>query len=137
MSTDWIALAERSEFLRRLFPESPPLQGVRLFEVGFHEDGSRVMLRFDLNAFPQKPPPKWVHGEANTVQVRLVGVDVQELEMRGWTTLNLADIRLQPSSGSRVVLSAQAEGFFLRCSVSGLYVEQVSAYQQERAEGAS
>ncbi|SEK79601.1 Immunity protein 50 [Stigmatella aurantiaca] len=130
MSTDWIALAARSEFLRRLFPESPPLQGVRILEVGFHEDGSRVMLRFNLNAFPRNPPRKWAHADDNTVQVRLAGLEVEELEMRGWTTLNLADIRLEPSSGSRVVLSARAEGFFLRCSVSSLYIEQVSAYQQ-------
>lgn len=125
---DWIDLIGRAEFLRQLFPQAPSLQGLRLFEVDLHQDGPRVLLRFDLRAFPEHPPAKWVKDQANRVQVRLLGVGVRALEVRGWTANNIVDIEVAaaPPTGRRFV--ARGAGFSLEAVFEHLELTGVSAY---------
>lgn len=124
---DWIDLIGRAEFLRQLFPQAPSLQGLRLFEVNLHQDGPRVLLRFDLKAFPEHPPAKWVK-EANRVQVRLLGVGVQSLQIQGWTANNIVDLEVEAASPKGRRFVARGAGFSLEAVFDSLELTGVSAY---------
>ncbi|WP_434385794.1 Imm50 family immunity protein [Melittangium boletus] len=125
---DWIDVLDRPVFLRTLFPVAPPLRKVRIFELRLHQDGPRVMLRFDLNDFPAEPPEKWVAAKANTAQVTLGCTGVRDLEIQGWTVDNLADIEMVREAPGRLSLSAVAPGFLLKAHCQVIWTDSVSGY---------
>ncbi|WP_394845131.1 immunity 50 family protein [Pendulispora brunnea] len=125
---DWIDSIGQSEFLRKLFPAAPILRGVRLHELTFHQDGPRVLIRFDLNDFPCEPPSKWIQARANRVQVRLLAVGVRELELRGWSSNNIVDFDFSPHSKG-ILLTAQGRELYMRAAVDHLTADGISAYQ--------
>ena len=127
---DWIDLISRAEFLRRLFPTAPSLTGIRVHEVSLHQDGPRVVIRFDLNDFPKQPPAKWA--AFNKVQVKLTGIGVNDWEMRGFTTDNISDISIESAGGAEFTVTAKGEDFFLRGSFDFLFLDSASAYRNER-----
>ncbi len=63
-----------------------------MHEVRTGQDGPTVLLRFDLNQFPDNPPPKWRARGGNTVQVNLICTDVHKFELHGWTTDNIGEL---------------------------------------------
>ncbi|MCY1019273.1 Imm50 family immunity protein [Pyxidicoccus sp. MSG2] len=126
---DWIDSIERAVFLRSLFPEAPSLHGVRVLELGLHQDGPRVLIRFDLNEFPARPPAKWGQSQANRVQLRLMGIGVRRLEVRGWSANSIVDIEVTPATSDGVGLVARGEGFSLEAVFDHLSLDGVSAYQ--------
>lgn len=125
---DWIDLIGSTEFLRKLFPKAPSLHDVRVFEIGLHQDGPRVLIRFDLNEFPAEPPAKWVHSRANRVQIRLMAIGVRELEIRGWSANNIVDIEVAAASPDGVRVVAQGDGFCLNGHFDHVITDGVSAY---------
>ncbi|MDP2269636.1 MAG: Imm50 family immunity protein [Archangium sp.] len=130
---DWIDSVGSAEFLRKLFPKAPSLHRVRILEVDLHQDGPRVLVRLDLNEFPEQAPDKWVQSNANKVQVRLMGVGVQDLEVRGWSANNIADIEILASGPDGVRFIATGAGFQLKGVFEHLAVDSVSAYTDPAA----
>ena len=133
--SSWIDTLDDNHFLRTLFPaEAPALDPIRLHEVQLHQDGPAVSLRFDLQAYPQQPPAKWQTARSNTVQVRLVGIGVREMAIRGWSRNNVGRLVLNgPVNG--IVVEFDAAG----CRISGVFdrlrVDSVSAYRDAHREG--
>jgi hypothetical protein len=125
---DWIDLVGSAEFLRKLFPTAPSLHGVRVLEVDLHQDGPRALVRFDLNEFPEQPPAKWRQSHANKVQVRIMGIGVRELEVRGWSTNNIVDIEIGPADPDGFRLVAEGAGFHFSGVFENLVLDSVSAY---------
>jgi hypothetical protein len=125
---DWIDLVGSAEFLRKLFPEAPSLHGVRVLEVSLHQDGPRALIRFDLNEFPKQPPAKWMQSRANRVQIRLMGIGVRDMEIRGWSANDVADIEVAAASPDGLRLVAQGEGFYLKGVFEHVAIDGVSAY---------
>ncbi len=126
---NWVDLLDRAEFLRILFAEAPSLHLVRVFEIDLHQDGPRVHVTFELNEFPEKPPPKWLKWGANQVQVRLMGVGVRDLELRGWTANNIATIEIVSGTPDGVLFTATGVGFQFRGVFDQIFVDNVTAYQ--------
>ncbi|WP_395852771.1 Imm50 family immunity protein [Cystobacter fuscus] len=124
----WIDLLDRAEFLRKLYPSAPSLREVRVFEVGLRNDGPVVNIRFNLNEFPAAPPTKWIQACANTVQVRLMCVGVLGLEVQGWPSNLIADIDIERSEKTGLILTASAEGFRFKGVFEFISVDAVSAY---------
>lgn len=128
MDSDWIDRIDNAEFLRTLFPKAPLLRGVRVLEVGLHQDGPRVLFRFDLNEFPLQPPAKWKESHANKVQIRMMGVGIHELEVQGWSTNNIVDIEIGAGEARGVRFVAQGAGFRVSSLFERLILDGVSAY---------
>ncbi|MFY0575471.1 Imm50 family immunity protein [Cystobacter fuscus] len=128
---DWIDSIGGAEFLRKLFSQPPSLHGVRVIDFGLQQDGPRVLISFDLNEYPDEPPAKWVQAQANRVQIRLMGIGVRELELRGWSANNIADIKVTAAAPDAVALICHGDGFFLKAIFDHLAIDRVSAYRDE------
>jgi hypothetical protein len=129
----WTEVLEGAEFLRKLFPEPPSLEGVRIFSIALNQDGPTVLLGFDLKEFPAQPPPKWVEAEANRVQLKLMAIGVRQLEIHGWTANNIAQVEIAAVSGGGVRIQAVAEGFSFLGLFDHLRLDTLSAYTSTEA----
>jgi hypothetical protein len=107
--------------------------GVRVLEVSLHQDGPRALIRFDLNEFPKQPPAKWMQSRANRVQIRLMGIGVRDMEIRGWSANDVADINVAAASPDGLRLVAQGEGFYLKGVFEHVAIDGVSAYRDAAA----
>ncbi|MEI7378206.1 Imm50 family immunity protein [Dickeya chrysanthemi] len=108
--------------------ERPCLNNVDLHEVLFHRDGPKVVLRFNLDSYPLKPPKKWVLNKYNTVQLQLSCIDVKDVSLSGWVeTKYLSSISIFKSDGL-INVCVKSEPFSLNIVSSFLDVSSVTAY---------
>lgn len=114
--------------MRKLFPKAPSLHCARVFEVVLHQDGPRALIRFDLNEFPEQPPTKWMQSHANKVQVRLMCIGIRELEIRGWSANNIADIEILAAGSDGVRIVVDGAGFHFEAIFEHVAIDSVSAY---------
>src|SRR4051812_4684244 len=63
----WIDFLDNPESVNHIFESTPPLEKVQVIELLYHQDGPRVMIRFDISSFPDKPPEKWILNGYNRV----------------------------------------------------------------------
>jgi hypothetical protein len=127
----WIKLLDNSHFLETLFPNAPPaLSCIRVHGVQFHQDGPVLLIDFDLNSYPKSPPAKWLSGEFNTVQVRLMGIDIRELTMTGWSTNNVGRLEFARDE-DRTTVKFDAPGCSLQVDAMFVRVDRVSAYHND------
>lgn len=127
----WLEHVDESIFLRQLYPEvDPDLSCVRLHELQLHQDGPRVILRFDLTEFPSAPPPKWRAAQSNIVQVRLMGIGVAAIRIAGWAANNLGSMRIE-RGGSGIDIEFSSAECRAIATVEHLRVDSVSAYRAE------
>ncbi|MFO1052187.1 MAG: Imm50 family immunity protein [Planctomycetota bacterium] len=123
----WINSIDNSEFLRRLFPEDPPLEAVGLHRVQLKHDGPIALFDFDLSDYPTNPPQRWVEAGANTVRVCLMGIGIRLFDMRGWSTNNIGRLEIDSSSGARILFrSAECQ---IAASFEFLRIDSVNAYR--------
>jgi len=54
-----------------------------MFEVKMNREGPVLELRADLARFPDNPPKRW-HKEANTTQLQVDTIGVEELNIQGF-----------------------------------------------------
>jgi len=129
----WLHIVDNNTFLVQLFPTAePPLRSIRLHEVVFHQDGPRVLFRFDLNTFPEHSPSKWAAAGANTVQVRLMAVGIDAIGMNGWATNNVGELRMTPRQPG-VSLEFSAPFCHIVAQFAHIRVDSVTAYTSESA----
>jgi hypothetical protein len=93
-----------------------------------------VSLRFDLNKYPAHPPAKWHAAKGNTVQVRLVGVGVQEFTLRGWTSNNIGCLALDEQVNG-IVAKFESVECRMTAAFDNLRVDSVTAYRDESGSG--
>jgi hypothetical protein len=91
--TIWFDVLDDARGIRAIYgDDAPPLEAVVLHEITLHRDGPRVVLRFDLPAFPSRPPEKWVSQGCNVVQVQLLLSGVESVSIQGLSTHSVVDI---------------------------------------------
>jgi hypothetical protein len=124
----WYDLAQNPEALLSLFPEHHDLDKISLFSVDLYREGPVIRFRFDVNAFPDSPPRRWIK-EANRVQITVDFFDVTKLSLSGWSVVNACELAVRRGE-LRHLVKAKGEhcsiafesGFFRIGSVSG-YVD--------------
>lgn len=98
--SNWTDTLLNPEKFKHIFRgEAMSLDAIELHEVLLHRDGPRVTLRFDLDGYPQDPPPKWAAQGCNRVQVQLTLIGVKSLSIQGWSTACTMDLSLVSSEG--------------------------------------
>lgn len=129
--TNWTDLVLDAAPVRSIFgPKPPTLEGISLHEIILHRDGPRVLLRFDLHDFPVRPPEKWFAAGFNRVQIRLLALDVQELEIAGLQSNVQVDLSVK-KDGPLVRLHADNGAVRFDIGAAALIVENISAYREE------
>lgn len=125
--TMWIELLENDKAIKHIFKKSPQLTGVKLYEINVREVEPQLILRLDLNEYPESPPKKWERIKANTVQIKLGLSEVSDLVMANWSVDNIVDIKFTPS-GSGFLLQIDGSCNF-SCKAQHITLNDISAYQ--------
>jgi hypothetical protein len=124
----WIDLVEGSEFVRELFPNSPPsLMGICLHEIQLHRDGPEIVLRFDLSQFPDQLPKKWRGRSGNRLQMKFLGSGVTSLLIDGWVLNCVGDLHLERSESGRV-MRLETDCVKIKVSCGHVFVDNVNMY---------
>ena len=122
---DWNKYTLNPRVLLGYFDSAPSLQHVQLHRVSLSRDGPVAEIVFDVGEFPQKPSPRWPAG-ANTCQITLHAIGLEEVELTQWGTGISGTIDVRRVEGG-VEISFTGEGKFrFRCSQ--LAVSSVSGY---------
>lgn len=126
----WIALLHNPEGINAIYLQDPPdLRGVRIHEVSLQAEGPTLNLRFDLPAYPDHPPRKWLAQKYNTVQVELSFGGLKSISLSGFGTDVSADVSL--TGEGEVNVKATSPGFHLQANAMTVFVSRLSAYANE------
>jgi hypothetical protein len=126
----WTAHVQQSQGILEAFQgQTPDLDEVEIREVVV-EDLRAVRLRFDLGAFPEQPPAKWVAGEANVAQVDLGLGDLSHLAITGALGPAIGTITIGGESPSAVEINAVAGTFRVEAVGAFAWIRRFSAYKK-------
>ncbi|MGQ4727104.1 Imm50 family immunity protein [Streptomyces sp. Ju416(a)] len=126
----WITLLNNPEGINAIYLQDPPdLHGVRIHEVSLQVEGPTLKLRFDLPAYPDHPPRKWLAQKYNTVQVELSFGGLKSISLSGFGTDISADVSLTGEDGVNV--KATSAGVHLQANATTAFVSKLSAYANE------
>ena len=128
---NWTQLLKNPEAIAQIFGSAPSLEQVKIAEIVFHEDGPRLLLRFDVTTFPTNPPEKWLKGGFNQAQLRLMCLGVRSVTQRGWGTTNRVDIDLSVDEPNRIRLITRNGQLQLDALFDILVVDGVTAYRND------
>ncbi len=128
---DWADVVLNAVSVKAIFgSDLPALDGVSIHEIVLHRDGPRVLLRFDLKAFPARPPAKWVAAGFNRVQVRLLAVGVHGLQITGLQSNIHVDIQIS-MEGSMIRMHGDNGTFRFDVVTESVIVDGISAYRDD------
>jgi hypothetical protein len=122
----WIEYLDNSQPIRAIFGEElPSLNSFALKEVLYDVQKKSLKLIGDLSLYPDTPPPKWVKGKFNCVQITLELWNVKFFKIGELGALDLIDLNIDKCGDS------------ITCNTnSGLYCEaeifdllNIGAYQ--------
>jgi hypothetical protein len=123
----WVQLVENPETITSIFEQFPVLDQVRILEIQLLQDGPVVSLRINLNEFPTSPPPKWLAGQVNRVQIQLSLIGIRDIQIAGWCTDNIGNLDISRYDGGLLVVLDSA-ACKLRCEAEFIHVQKISAY---------
>jgi hypothetical protein len=123
----WTELLRNAKPIEFVYSVTPPLKGVRMYEIRLHQDGPCISLRFDLSQFPDPPPQKWSEGHFNTAQLTLVLIDVRDVQIDGWGLDNIGDIDLKEANAG-VQFSFTSSSSRVLCHAQFVDIEKLSGY---------
>lgn len=127
---NWVDLLQNALPINAIFgKELPALNNVSVHEIDVKRDGPTVLLRFDLDAFPDCPPVKWKIAGFNRVQVRLLAIGVNELQITGLQPNIYIDIHIV-MDGSLIRVQGDNGKFRFDLLTEILVVDGISAYRE-------
>ena len=129
----WISACDNPRALERLYGSTEGLESVDLHEVVLHRDGPRLVLRFDLPRFPDRPvPPRWSPA-ANVLQAEVSFWGVADLRLAGWTPGGRG-VLAATTAGNENQVTFTSEGVELRANFRTAHLDGLSAYTNEERE---
>lgn len=129
--TTWLDALDDDRGVRAIYGNKiPPLGPVKIHEVSMHNEGPRVMLRFDLTDYPENPPKKWVDQGFNVVQVQLMLVGILDFSLQGWSHDSTIDLSLK-KEGKVVRVAGFAESIRMIIISEAALITSISAYRIE------
>jgi hypothetical protein len=120
-------IAMNPEIIRAFYPNGPCLDKIVLHEVTLICDGPVLRFRLDLQDLPPAPPKKW-SSSFNRAQMTIDFIGVADVEIDGWGTTAIGDLKLQ-KEGNSIAISFHGAG----CKISALsecaYIQKITGYQ--------
>lgn len=125
---DWAELVEDQRGIRAIFGgQAPDLRSISLHELSLDRDGPQLVLRFDLNKFPDTPPRKWQR--FNTVQLELSFIGVRDVNIAGWGTEIKTDLRFWRADDGIFVVELEGGGIRVSARALAAMIRKISAYE--------
>jgi hypothetical protein len=112
----WHELADNPKAMSQLYKTVPSLEGLELHELLLHRDGPRLTLKADLPCFPDAPPDRWVREGYTKVSIQLDLWGVQSVNISGWSTNVVVDIRIEKTNGGEISVAAKSRESRVRFS---------------------
>ena len=111
----------------------PSLNGVYVHEIMLHRDGPNVMIRFDFQSYPDRPPKKWLIKDFNRVQLHLLALSIEDLQIHGGGFERKIDLNVK-KIGAFVGVNARSDMFEIDLKARFLAINKISAYRADRLE---
>ena len=124
----WLNLAENPQAVSSLFDTAPSLQNVEIFTFKIDRDGPTAELTIALNEYPASPPLRWRRQQANRVIMTLQLIALGEIDVKGWSTTNSAEIRITRINAETLELVANGANLTVRATFGFLRIAGLSAY---------
>ncbi|HXE35977.1 MAG TPA: Imm50 family immunity protein [Verrucomicrobiae bacterium] len=124
----WLKLAENPEAASSLFDLPPSLQNVEIFTFKIDRDGPTAELTIRLNEYPSSPPLKWRTQQANTVNMTLQLLALGDVEVKGWSNTNRAEIQITRVNAEQLEIVAMGVHFTIRATFGFLRIAGFSPY---------
>lgn len=124
----WLTLAENPEAASSLFDPPPSLQDVEIFTFKIDRDGPTSEFPIALNEYPPSPPLKWRTQEANAVTMTLQLLALGDIEVKGWSTTNRAEIQITRIDAEQLGIVAKGANFTIRATFGFLRIAGFSPY---------
>lgn len=125
----WYECCDNPEALASLYSAPSDLRQIELHEVRTHRDGPLVQLRFDLPAFPDRPPARWPD-EVSVAQAVVDLWGVSNFMLDGWETDNRGELTIErlPDGGLLVVFESTVSR--MHCRADAARIASVTGYAQ-------
>ncbi|MCU0762127.1 MAG: immunity 50 family protein [Hydrogenophaga sp.] len=107
--------------------DTPSLKRVNMHEIVLNRDGPAVLLRFDFQDFPSKPPQKWVKAGFDRVQARLLATGVSGLTIAGLKSCMDMDLSISKEAGLIRIVGA-GDDIEFHLTAEFLLVQSINAY---------
>jgi len=124
----WLTLAENSQAVSSLFDTAPSLQNVEIFTFKIDRDGPTAELTIALNEYPSSPPLRWRTEQANRVIMTLQLLALGDIDVKGWSTTNRAEIQITRINAEKLEFAANGANLTVRATFSFLRIAGLSAY---------
>lgn len=132
MTRVWTDLLVDRGALDQLYSTVPELARVTLRSVHLGRLGPSIILRLDLERFPDRPPPRWRDSQLDTLQLHVRFLGVADLVMSGSDLPVVAAIEMEPIGDRRLDVEVRSATAPLRFTSSdALAVGHVSAYRKQ------
>ena len=118
----WLKFAENPEAASSLFDPPPSLQNVEIFTLKIDRDGPAAELTIALDEYPSSPPSKWQTQQANAVTMTLQLLALADLEVKGWSTTNRAEMQITRVNAEQLEIVAMGANFTIRATFSFLRI---------------
>jgi hypothetical protein len=124
----WLELAENPEAASSLFDLPPSLQNVEVFTFKIDRDGPTAELTIRLDEYPASPPLKWRTKKANAVIMTLQLLALGDIEVKGWSTTNRAEMQITRLNAKQLEIVAKGAYFTIRATFGFLRIAGFSPY---------
>jgi hypothetical protein len=124
----WLKLAENPEAVSSLFDPPPSLQNVEIFTFKIDRGGPTAELTIALNEYPSSPPLKWRTQQANRVTMTLQLLALGDIDFRGWSTSNRAEIQINKVNAEQLEFVAKGANLAIRATFGFLRIAGFSPY---------
>jgi len=124
----WLEFAENPEAASSLFDPPPSLQNVEVFTFKIDRDGPAAELTIALNEYPSSPPLKWRTQQANAVTMTLQLLALGDVEVKGWSTTNRAEMQIARVNAEQLEIVAKGTNFTIRATFGFLRIIGFSPY---------
>jgi len=120
----WNDLTSNPLVVLGYYSEPPSLDEVEVHSIAVHRDAATVMLTIEVPRFPDRPSPRWPL-ESNAVQLELRFIDVENLQLTGWSTNNIGRLVVSRHGAERIAFELRTDDVSLRGDAGAFDVVKV------------
>ena len=103
---EWYKLATNPRAISEIYTNVPSLEGIRLNEVRFYEDGPRITFFLDIRTFPENVPARWKQRRYNALSLQLDFWMIESVQILKWSKENIVNVSIKQTTEKRIEVQA-------------------------------
>lgn len=126
----WSEYTMNPQIINNIFSAEPSLANIELKMVKFHREGPIIEVHINLNDYPECPPKKWKKGNYNCVVLEIKFIDVANISMNGWESLNKVDLSIKKQL-DLFYIEILNNSFDLKFFAKHIFIGKISAFKKQ------